>query len=191
MGKYIDAIKKALADLDQPSVFGIDYEPLEQACTAFLKQRKYKVVKSPKITNLTKIDDLIEAYYALEQYWHPDRPGSRRDAVRDRALAKRFVEARMEASGLDKESALNECFLIIRTVFRHEDDFNFTLPFSFGMFGQKKCGWITEKALQILEDPERQADYNDKYAEKIADQIFEQYADEITGIIEEKEEGVF
>lgn len=190
MDKAIAGIKSALKDLEQPSMFDLDYTGLEDACKLFLSKREYRIGKLPKKTNLKKTDDLVEAYYALERYWHNDKPGSYRNLMKDRTTAKRFVEARMEASGVDKVAALNECALIVRTVFRFEKEFNFTMAFSFGMFGQKKCGWITERALSIFQDAKLNSDYDEIMAEEIADKYFAEHINEITGIINENREGV-
>ena len=39
---------------------------------------------------------------------------------------------------------------LIHTVLKHESDFNFNMPLTFSAFGQANCGWITDKAIQIM-----------------------------------------
>jgi len=39
---------------------------------------------------------------------------------------------------------------IINTIFDHEEEFNFKNPIDIRVVGQAKAGWITEKALQIV-----------------------------------------
>jgi len=89
-------------------------------------------------------------FYAYLDYRHPELAGTHRNIKKDRAIAKRFLEARMEIGSLNKEYALDECAQIIKTIFDREPEFNFTIPLSFEILGQQTLGWITKKAVEFM-----------------------------------------
>jgi hypothetical protein len=82
----------------------------------------------------------------------------------------------MDAGNLNKKQALCECAEIINTVFDREDDFNFNLPLSFEMFGQQSAGWITKKAIYIMNSEKEKRDI--KIVEGIQDKYIEEYLKE-------------
>ena len=59
------------------------------------------------------------------------------------------MEAR-EEKGLNRFNAIQQCVAIIDVIFNYEEEFCFKEPISIGVLGQAKSGWITEKALYIL-----------------------------------------
>jgi hypothetical protein len=65
-----------------------------------------------------------------------------------------FVESR-EKTGLNRYNAIQECVEIIDTIFNHVDKFKFNKPIDLRVLGQGKAGWITHKAILIMND-ERQ-----------------------------------
>lgn len=148
------AIKKALSETDQKSFLvpsEDEYNELIEACRSFLLYSGYKVIEPVKYSyNIKKLDDLIDLFYAMLYNKHPEWAGGNISWDRYRGTAKQFVGERMKSSGLSKERAMNECGEIIKTIFDYEKDFNFNRPLSFGIFGQKNCGWITDKAVQIM-----------------------------------------
>jgi uncharacterized protein (DUF302 family) len=81
---------------------------------------------------------------------------------------KLFVEAR-QATGLNRFKAIQECVAIIDTIFENEAEFGFDTPIDLRVIGQGKAGWITQKALFIL---------NKKSQEK-QDATFQKTMDEI------------
>lgn len=64
-------------------------------------------------------------------------------------LLRLFVESR-EEKGLNRFNAIQQCIIIIDAIFDHEEEFNFKTPIDIRVVGQAKAGWITEKALQIV-----------------------------------------
>jgi hypothetical protein len=132
------------------------------ACKKFLKYKGYRIIDP--ITNVSGIlnnQDLVDLFYNLKKYNHPEEPPSYRNRKLDSRNIKFFVEARMEAGNIVKEQALKECALIIRTLFTHEKEFKFKYPITIFSLGQKKSGWITEKALAIM----NKVSYNKKEKE--------------------------
>lgn len=82
-------------------------------------------------------------------------------------LIRLFVESR-EKTGLNRFNALQQCVAIINAIFDHEEEFNFKNPIDMRVIGQAKAGWITEKALQIVNNKllnQREEDAERKIAE--------------------------
>ncbi len=156
----------------------VDNESLAKTCKKFLIHMGYKVIDPIKYTypNIKKLDDLFDLFYNLLEYNHPELVDAHRNMNRDRALAKRFLDSRMDAGNLNKKQALCECAEIIKTVFDREDDFNFNLPLSFEMFGQQSAGWITKKAIYIMNSEKEKRDI--KIVEGIQDKYIEEYLKE-------------
>jgi len=151
--KLIQNIQDGITETFQSSVFGSDseYNSLIEACKEFLIYKGYKIIEPINYTyNIKKPDDVIYLFYALSDSKHPELMNNFRNMAKDRKIASLFVKARMEASSINKKEALKECAEIIITIFEYEGEFNFNTPLVFGMLGQKKLGWITDKAVQII-----------------------------------------
>lgn len=127
------------------------FDSLTNACIEYLKFKGYKVVEPTKPKyNIKKLDDLIHLFYAFSDNRHPELMNNYRHIDRDRKIASALVRSRREATGYGMKVAMNECGEIIETIFEHEKEFNFTIPITFGILGQKNCGWITDKSIQIM-----------------------------------------
>lgn len=180
----LNKLKTAVAAIGQSSLFNDPLSELESACEDFLTYRGYRVVKSQKYVH-TKVDNtkgLVELFYSLldkkldgMNYFD----SYRNSLAQDLATAKRFVESRMEANGVGRDVALKECANIIQTVFRNYDEFKFKYSISFSIFGQKKMGWVTEKALQIL-NRSIEEDVRDRAEARIQETLAQQ-ANEMLG----------
>jgi len=154
-----------------------DYDCLAKVCKRLLIFMGYKVVDPIKRKFKVKnINDLILLFYAYLDYRYPEFANTHRNIKKDRAIAKRFLEARMESSGLNKEYALDECAQIIKVIFDREPDFNFTIPLSFDIFGQQALGWITKKAIEFMNE-ERESK-EQKHVEAIQEKYIEKYLKE-------------
>jgi len=180
LGKKPDIVEKiaqcSKAITTQPGFLPVDYTELEGYCKEFLLESGYRVVRplKPRFKAIRE-DDLFHLFYDRLKYHHPDS-SVYSNLKRDRAIASRFVKARMELGDVDKKYALNECAEIILTVFEHEDEFNFNLPLTFEMFGQANCAWITAKAIGIINKKREKKeaavidkmieDYNNEYIKK-------------------------
>lgn len=169
--EYIADIRKAILSLDQANLFtDANSTQLVTACVDYLKVNGYKVIKLPKYVDQVKsLDELISFFYSMMELKHSGYISDYRNIAENRAIAKRFVEARIEASGINKKEALNECAEIIRTIFNNEHEFNFKYKITFRMLGQDKFGWVTDKAVQIMN---RSLDINkEELAEKMREEM--------------------
>jgi hypothetical protein len=174
MSEDVDAIRSALNKLDVNTLFSdsMDESDLINACITFLMNNGYKIIKpfNYSYNNVKRVDDLIGFFYAIYAKYHPNEFSvCRRKQLLDRNIAKHFIKARMNTSGISKECALKECAEIIEAVFMFEDKFKFEVPINFGLFGQDSLGWVTEKAVWLL---------NKARNEKIQNEISGMYDDE-------------
>lgn len=174
--KAVRKIREGLLETDRGTFIG-DVNPsfdlLTNACIEYLRFKGYKVTEPSKSTyNIRKLDDLVHLFYAFSDNKHPELMNSYRNLNRDRKMASTLVKSRMAANGYGKLVAMAECADIIETIFEHEKEFKFNIPISFGILGQRNCGWITDKAIQIINRKrlkaakERSAEYISKLDEK-------------------------
>ena len=147
-------LRDAIVSEEQSTLFSTSSESvLEDACIAFLRFKGYRVARPLDYRfKIKNTDDLIKFFYLLLDSRHPEYTNVYRNLKRDRAIAKRLVDSRREATGYSRELALNECAEIIVTLFEHEKEFKFRTEIHFGMFGQVALGWITEKAIKIMNE---------------------------------------
>lgn len=181
--KFLDEVQVILAESQQANLFGDVSALKEQAtklCVTYLKGQGYRVgdpIKSP--VNISKLDDLLTVFYSYLRGIYPEHLCPAPNPKRDRAIAKRFVEKRMEADGLDKKSALQQCGYIIQTIFKHRDKFKFETPPSFGILGQGELSWIADRAVRIInqEANAAAAAVQEKVTADLTDQIEKNYTD--------------
>jgi hypothetical protein len=81
---------------------------------------------------------------------------------------------------LNRYNAIQECVEIIDTIFDYADRFKFNKPIDLRVIGQGKAGWITHKAVLIMND-ERQ-----KQQEKEIKEMIEKHDEEVEIDLNEK-----
>lgn len=172
MKKLIDKLRKELTNAEQNAIFSSDnkYDGLLSVCKSILLEGGYKVIDPvDHMYNVTKVQDLIELFYGLLGYHHPELINSYKNNIRDSKIAKDFVDSRMKAGSISKKESIKECADIIGMVFKHESEFKFTIPISFSMFGQGNMKWITDKAIEILnvERGKREAEKHEERLDKL------------------------
>jgi hypothetical protein len=109
-------------------------------------------VTDPLLVNnkVVTLTDLRNYFFMRLWSKHPSSQQYSIDNIKsDLRLIRLFVEAR-EEKGLNRFNAIQQCVAIIDIIFNYEEDFCFKEPISIGVLGQAKSGWITEKALYIL-----------------------------------------
>ena len=76
----------------------------------------------------------------------------------DMQMISRLVKSRM-ATGLGEKASIQECISIIDTIFNYEEEFRFKYPIMDAtILGQDKLGWVTAKALKLMDDKKRDAE---------------------------------
>lgn len=149
----INEIRSAIKVSEQQSIFDSSSpeQKLEDACAAYLKSKGYRISKAKQfIDNIESTDELIKHFYLLLNSRCSEEYITSFNRKKDLGIAKKFIEERMLVTEADKPYVLNECGCIIRTVFEHEKEFNFTRAIDFSIFGQDNLKWVTDKALQIM-----------------------------------------
>ena len=157
---------------DQPDLFGggkSTEEVQAEASIKLLEKLGYRVSKTAEeakaivvecgyqvtdpILADTKVVTLTDLRnYFFKRLWskHPSSQQYSIDNIKsDLRLIRLFVESR-EEKGLNRFNAIQQCVAIIDIIFNYEEEFCFKNPISIGVLGQAKSGWITEKALYIL-----------------------------------------
>ena len=76
-------------------------------------------------------------------------------------------------SGLSKPAAMGKCATLIKIVFNNADRFKFTIPLTFGIFGQKNMAWVTQLAIKILN--EEMEEYKEQQVDKKIDEMLARY----------------
>lgn len=110
----------------------------------------YKV-SDPIFANdkIVTLKDLRNYFYMKLSQKYPRNTYMDLGWQRELRMLKLFVESR-ESTGLNKFNAIQECVAIIDVIFDHETEFGFKTPIDIRVLGQGKLGWITQKALSIL-----------------------------------------
>jgi len=174
MAREFDAILKEMAacidGIWQPTIIGPNYWSMDELCEEWLKARGYSIRPPYKFPNkIKKLDDLIILFYSLYTKRFPGKIAYVKDEKEERKTASRFVKSRMESGSLDRNTAMQECGEIIKTVFEDLDRFNFTVPITFGIFGQKSMSWVTNVAVDIMNEKINRYRHieGQKYADKV------------------------
>jgi hypothetical protein len=193
MSEHLKNIREALIKIEQGSLFSGDETPLLSACERYLRSEGYKVSK-PVVSHpkeLKTIDDLISHFYQKLDYHQPNYLKVYVNWGRDRGIAKRFLQNRMDATGFKKSIALKECATIIDTFIENVKELNFKHDINFSIFGQAKMSWVTEWALEKMNKKAKRAQEDE--AEKMRQSMLKQEdrevsIDELDAILKSLEE---
>lgn len=137
--------------IDFLSGVSVDETELEVA-KEILLDAGYKVTKVLITTKFEKTKELKDFFYSRLYSKYPERLIDKVDNIkRDMRMANDFIESRMLDNTIGRMVALQECVDIINIIFDYEDEFMFKYPVvNIGILGQGKIGWITQKAVEIL-----------------------------------------
>jgi len=119
--------------------------------------RKIAVESGWQVTEPILVNDKVMTLKDLRNYFfmrlwtkYPNRYKYYVDNIKNEfRLLRFFVESR-EEKGLNRFNAIQQCVAIIDAIFDYEEEFNFKTPIDIRVIGQAKAGWITEKALQLV-----------------------------------------
>jgi len=99
-------------------------------------------------TEVDSLPRLVGYFYSRLYKKYPNRMGVPNYA-RDRFIAKQFVQSKIQ--GVSEKVAMQECVEIIDVIFDYEEEFDLEYPIKdIGILGQAKLGWVTEKAVSLL-----------------------------------------
>jgi len=154
--EFLDGIQKLIVSSQQEDLFGNKEALIKEStelCVKFLKGQNYSV--RPPINypaKITKLDEIISMFYGFLSNTYQKHLLPPSNVKRDRAVAKALVEKRMEADKISRYDAMQQCALIVKTVLMTPEVFKFESPPTFGVFGQAEMGWVTERAIRIIND---------------------------------------
>lgn len=180
---FLDEVQKLITAFQQGDLFGDKATLVEKSaevCVEFLKGQGYSIgLPNSYPAKIIKPDELIAMFYGFVRDIYPKHLWSCSNGKRDRAIAKAFIERRMKEDNIDRKTAMNQCAFIIQTIFKRPDIFKFETPPTFGVLGQGEMGWLTERAVQLIN---KQVTKNEAIA-------VERAVDEMTKRIEETQIG--
>jgi len=131
-----------------------------------------------KVINITDLRNYfymrLWRHYPNQQSYHIE--GNIRNEMR---AFKLFVESR-EKTGLNRFNAIQECVEIIDVIFDHANKFKFNKPIDLRVLGQGKAGWITHKAILIMNDEHQ------KSREKEIKEMIDKHDEEVEIDLDEK-----
>jgi len=104
------------------------------------------LVVNESVNNLPKL--LNYFYMRLFTLYPQNQLTTIKNFQKDMKLIRKFVEARKV--NMNEQAAIQECVAIIDIIFDYTWEFKFIQPITIGVIGQAKSGWITEKAVFIL-----------------------------------------
>jgi len=152
--KFLGEMQKLITASQQGDLFGnkkMFAEKSIKVCVELLKGQDYSV--RPPMghpVKITKLDGLITMFYGFLRNTYEPHLLPYSNEKRDRAIAKAFVEGRVKTDMISRNAALQQCGLIIQTIFKHPEIFKFDTPPTFGILGQKEMGWVTDRAVQLI-----------------------------------------
>ena len=157
----LEELRRSLCATENATLFSKEVDPqkeVEQSCCNYLKSLGYKVSKNPINTNINKVEDLINYFYSLSEFYHGECLVLTSNKKRDLVMASSFVTQRAEALGCTKKSALHDCVVIMEGLFLNEGLLGLDRPVGLWVFGTDKCRWITDKVISILNDTSQKRD---------------------------------
>jgi len=172
---FLGKMQRLMSRAEQGDMFGDKRalaKGMTELCEEFLKAQGYSIGKPHQYPlPIKQIDDLLKQWYTGIRPKFPNHLWSHSDEKQDRAIAKAFVERRAKEDCISRETALQQCGLIIQTVLDRPDVFRFETAPTFGIFGQAEMGWITDRAIEIIN--KRIADYEAIETEKSVEEMTE------------------
>lgn len=173
----LNELDKCLVATTQPSIVGPNFNSIDELCVEWLRARGHSVrLPMGHPVKIKKLDELISMFNGFLDNMYDKHLLPYSNTKRDRAVAKAFVENRMKHDKISYETALQQCGLIIQTIFTRKDIFRFENPPTFGILGQAEMGWVTDRAVQLI----------NKEITKDIETETEKAVDEMTKEIEEK-----
>ncbi len=130
---------------------------------------EYPIVGNDKVVTLI---DLRNYFYARLWAKYPGRRSQHREnPAYELRMLRLFVES-LEGRGFSRMKATQYGVDIIDTIFVHENEFNFKMPIAMRVLGQGKSGWITSKAIEILD---KKYDKNRELETKVKADLLEEF----------------
>lgn len=183
-----DAIKELSESRDITLTPTKRFEAAVPYCRGFLEALGFKVV-SPmtyRYDNINEIKQLIDFFYSTFNYMYPKEITPTREHHLDLKIAEELL-SRLTASGdLTRKQALRDAAQIIEVVLSTPKKFDKIFSIGFKMFTQEKMSWVTERALEIINNT--RSYQTSVYFDRLNDLCNETYEGEIGFNLDELEE---
>lgn len=176
MEDVLRSLEESLVTYKQKDFITSEEEKLDVlliSCVKLLKFNGYKVT-NPRLgtSTHTTFKGLLELFNGHLAISYGPSSVHYTDGRMDIVAIKNFVNSRIKTTGLGPKAAKQECALIIETIFDNLKSFGFKTAPRAGILSAKKCGWVIEKALSIINDKDTKDD------EKVYQQLIEDGGDD-------------
>jgi len=183
MKDFLEKIQLALDEFKTPNFLVPDShrkDMLAKACINFLENHGYFVKQKPTVLKIVKNNDqLIKYHYDLLEHRF-NSIGPTRDELKDKTIAKQFVNYIIESVGVGYQQALGICANIIKVVITKHDEIGLNdrkMLASFSIYGQDKMHWVTKKAMGIINSDVEREEAELAKADKLAEEYLERHKD--------------
>ncbi len=151
--KELETVRAKIKDLDSVGFLSdnISEREVEKACVEYLKCIGYKVVEKPVLHKVNKLDELVDLFYHLMEFYHNDVCSLVSNRKKDRVLISNFIKNRQAELQCSSEEGLQDCANIIYSLFIFEERLGLNSSVSISVFSDN-CKWITDRVITILND---------------------------------------
>lgn len=149
----LSSLRTKIKDLDSISFLGdnVAEKEVELACVEYLKSVGYKITKKPELHKVNKLDELLDLFYNLMEFYHNDVCSLVANRKKDRVIISNFLKNRQEELSCTFNESLQDCANVIYSLFIFEEDLGLSYPLSVSVFSDN-CKWITDKVICMLND---------------------------------------
>ena len=151
--KELELLRIKVKDLDSAGFLSdnLSEREVEKACVSYLKSVGYKVAEKPVLHKVHKLDELVDLFYHLMEFYHNDVCSLVSNRKKDRALVSSFIKNRQEELQCSFEEGLQDCANIIYSLFIFEERLGLNSSISISVFSPN-CNWLTDRVITILND---------------------------------------
>lgn len=176
----LDILIQKVRTLDSVSFLkdNINEKEVEKACINYLKSLHYKVIEKPTFYKVKNIDELINRFYSLLEYYHNSVCSFTVNREKDRVFLTNFIKERQIILDIDYDLALQDASIIMQGLFSYEEELGLTVPIGIWIFSSSKYRWVIDKVIFLLNSEE--SSLNDTIVTRMVE-LDEMDANEYTG----------
>jgi hypothetical protein len=151
--KELEALRTKVKALDSLGFLrdNVPEKEVREACIAYLKSVGYKVTKKPVLHKVKKLDELVDLFYNLMEFYHNEVCSLVSNRQKDRVLISNFLKNRQVELSCSFDESLQDCANIIYGLFIFEETLDLSYPVSISIFSEN-CKWITDRVIAILNE---------------------------------------
>lgn len=151
--KELESLRDKVKALDSVGFLSdsVPEQEVEDACVSYLKALGYKINKKPVLHKVKKLDELVDLFYNLMEFYHNDVCSLVSNRKKDRVLISNFLKNRQVELLCSFDESLQDCANIVYGLFIFEGSLGLSYPISISIFSDN-CKWITDRIIAILNE---------------------------------------